>query len=269
MALYATGSTGTIGRHFPIRVKPIEQRLESDLGSFLKLNFQSSDIVIHAGARVGPTKVANSLEDSYKINVVGSRNLALAALQNDIAKFVYISTCHVYKFGKEFLSENDPINPINSYAEQKYLGEQEVLKVFHHYPEKVCIIRVFSLLGWEMPSESLGGAISRILQREPNFQLINGDDMRDFLTPKQVAHAIAAVSENPLAAGIVNLCSGVGLRVSEAARSLMTLDRRFDMSMLENIKSGVSENPRIVGNNAKVTSLVPAVNLKWTFAPPA
>ena len=269
MTLYATGSTGTIGRNFPTEIVPINHRLDGTLESFLKLRFKPTDIVIHAGAAVGPAKVARSLENSFQVNVVGTRYLALTALQNNISRFVYISTCHVYKFGKDFLDENAEIEPSNHYAEQKYLGEREVLTVFKDYPEKVCIIRVFSLLGWEMPSESLGGAISRILQGEPNFQLINGDDMRDFLTPKQVAHAIAAVSENPLAAGIVNLCSGVGLRVSEAARSLMTLDRRFDISMLENIKSGVSENPRIVGNNAKVTSLVPAMNLKWTFAPPA
>ena len=267
MALYATGSTGTIGRHFPRGIIPIKQRLESDLGSFLQLKFEPSDIVIHAGARVGPNKVAHSLEDSFQINVAGSRNLALAALQSNISKFVYISTCHVYKFGKEFLSENDQINPINFYAEQKYLGEQEVLKVFQDYPDKVCIIRVFSLLGWEMPHNTLGGAVNRILQGELNFQTMNGDDIRDFLTPKQVAHAIKAVAENPLALGIVNLCSGVGLRVSEAARSLLTRDRRFDVNMLENIKGGVSESPRIVGNNAKMKGLAPEVNLEWTFMP--
>ena len=77
MAIYATGCSGTIGRHFPSKIIPIEQRLESNLETFLKLRFQPTDIVIHAGARVGATKVAQSIEDSFQINVVGSRNLAL------------------------------------------------------------------------------------------------------------------------------------------------------------------------------------------------
>ena len=267
MTLYATGCTGTIGRHFPSKIVPIEQRLESNLKSFLKLRFQPTDIVIHAGARVGVAKVAQSLEDSFQINVIGSRHLALAALQSNISKFVYISSCHVYKFGKDFISENDEVGPANYYAEQKYLGEQEVLKVFQEYPEKVCIIRVFSLLGWDMPRDSLGGAVNRILQSETNFQLLNGDDVRDFQTPIQVAHTIAKVAENPLAEGIVNLCSAAGLKVSDAARSLMKLDNRFNSRMLDNVKTGTSKVPRIVGDNRKIKSLVPVMDLEWKFAP--
>ena len=267
MTLYATGCSGTIGRHFPSRIIPIEQRLESNLETFLKLRFQPTDIVIHAGARVGAAKVSQSIEDSFQINVVGSRNLALAALQNNISKFVYISTCHVYKFNKDFLSENDLVEPTNYYAEQKYLGEQAVLEVFQDYPERVCIIRVFSLLGWDMPRDSLGGAVDRILRGETNFQLFNGDDVRDFQTPMQVAHTIAKVSENSLAEGIVNLCGAVGLQVSVAAQSLMKLDSRFNLRMQDNLKAGFSKVPRIVGDNRKIKSLIPDTNLEWKFSP--
>lgn len=266
MTIYATGCSGTIGRHFPSKITPIKERLESKLETFLKIRFQPTDIVIHAGARVGAAKVAQSIEDSFQINVVGSRNLALAALHKNVSKFVYISTCHVYKFGKDFISENDEVEPVSHYSEQKYLGEQEVLQVFQDYPERVCIIRVFSLLGWDMPRDSLGGAVDRILQGETSFQLINGDDVRDFQTPMQVARTIVKVSENSLTEGVVNLCSAVGMQVSVAAQSLMKLDNRYNSRMQDNLKSGFSKVPRIVGDNRKIKSLIPDTNLEWEFS---
>lgn len=267
MTLYATGSTGTIGRNFPTEIVPINHRLDGNLESFLKLRFKPTDIVIHAGAAVGPAKVARSIENSFQVNVVGTRYLALTALQNNISRFVYISTCHVYKFGKDFLDENAEIEPTNHYAEQKYLGEREVLTVFKDYPEKVCIIRVFSLLGPNMPLDSLGGGVDRVLNGEPNFQILNGDDVRDFQTPNQVARTIVQISKNPIAQGVFNLCSASGLQVSMAASEFMKNDQRFRVEMLDNIKGGVSKIPRIVGNNAKMKSLAPEVNLEWTFTP--
>ncbi len=266
MTLYATGSTGTIGRNFPTEVVPINHRLDSNLESFLKLRFKPSDIVIHAGATVGPAKVARSIENSFQINVVGTRYLALAALQNNIFKFVYISSCHVYKFGKDYLDENDEIEPINHYAEQKYLGEREVLAVFKDHPEKVCIIRVFSLLGPNMPQDSLGGGIDRVLSGEPNFQILNGDDVRDFQTPNQVARTIVQISKNPIAEGVFNLCSANGLQVSVAASKFMKNDQRFRLEMLDNLKGGVSKAPRIVGNNRRLKSLLPGISLEWDYS---
>jgi nucleoside-diphosphate-sugar epimerase len=263
MTLHATGSTGTIGRHFSDEIVPINIRLESELSDFLKLKYERSDIIIHAGARVGPKKVSTTIQESFKVNVLGTRNLAISALQSEVTKFVYISTGHVYKFGPEYLGETDLVEPINSYAEQKYLGEREVLDIFRDFPDKVCILRVFSLLGAGMPAESLGGAATRILQGQPNFHISNGDDIRDFLTPMQVAKLIVYVAKSPLGVGVLNLCSGVGVKISEAVGAYIGKDERFEIEMLMNLNGGTSENPRIVGDNSKIRSLFPELNLQW------
>jgi nucleoside-diphosphate-sugar epimerase len=263
MKIHATGSTGTIGRHFSDDIVPINIRLESELSSFLKLRYAEDDIVIHAGARVGPKKVSATIQESFKVNVMGTRNLAISALQSEVTKFVYISTGHVYKFGPEYLGETELTEPINSYAEQKYLGEREVLDVYRDFPDKVCILRVFSLLGAGMPAESLGGAATRVLQRQPNFHISNGDDIRDFLTPMQVAKLIVYVAKSPLGVGVINLCSGVGLKISEAVSTFIGKDERFEIEMLKNLKGGTSENPRIVGDNTKIRKLFPELNLQW------
>jgi len=266
MAIYATGFSGTIGRHLGDRVTPITLRLESGLKQFLKLDFKSSDIVIHLGARVGPDLVSQSLEESFEINVLGTRKLALAAQKDDVAKFVYISTSHVYAFGNDFISEINSVRPINSYAQQKYLGEKEVIRIFRRHPDRVCIVRIFSLLGFDMPRESLGGACIRILHREPNFKIKNSDDIRDFLTPLQVASAIVEIAKNPLANGVINLCSGRGIRVSDAVASLISLHPNFDVGMLDNIVAGNSQNPRIVGDNTKFKGLFPELDLNWDYS---
>ena len=124
MATFATGSTGTIGKLFPDSVIPMRINLTSAIEEFEQLPLENNDIVIHAAAVVGPSVVDKNPLAAREVNIEGTRKLGLAALSKGISKFVYISTSHVYRFGPEYLLENDEIAPVNEYANQKYEGIQ-------------------------------------------------------------------------------------------------------------------------------------------------
>lgn len=261
MATYATGSSGTIGKYFPYPVFPMGIDLTSGIKEFEQLPFENNDVVIHAAATVGPSAVEKNPRAARAVNIEGTQKLGLAALGRGISKFVYISSSHVYKFGPEYLAENDEVAPINEYANQKYEGELILQSIFSQALEKLCILRVFSILDWGMPEYSLGGAVEKLAANCSNFSLQNTEDVRDFLTPKQVARAIYEISGTKAASGIINLCSSIPTSVAGAVKYLFALE---SIEIKENLlTAGHSSVPRIVGNNSKLKLLLPKLDLEW------
>ena len=72
------------------------------------------------------------------------------------------------------------MDPVGAYAEQKIEAEQAVVEVFKETPEKLCIVRVFSVLDWDVADFTLGRAIKNLTIPSSNFKLPNSDDVRDF-----------------------------------------------------------------------------------------
>jgi nucleoside-diphosphate-sugar epimerase len=261
MTTFATGSSGTIGRFFPDPVIPLSLNLTSPVEDFDCIPLQKDDVLIHAAAVVGPSNVDKDPLIARDVNIEGTRKLGITALRKGVSKFVYISTSHVYRFGPFSLTEHDDIAPINEYAAQKYAGEIALKSIFSEHAGKLCIVRVFSLLDWGMPKYSLGGAVEKLATSGSTFKLNNTSDVRDFLTPKQVAEAIYEISSSKKASGVINLCSGKAISVGEGVRQLLDLEN-IEVSE-EKFISGNSTIPRIVGDNSRLKSLLPNLALDW------
>jgi nucleoside-diphosphate-sugar epimerase len=259
--IYATGSRGTIGRWLPKQVVPLELDLLKPRETFFEFPVEGGSTLIHLAGIVGNQQVTRDFDKSYAINVEGARKIGMEALEKGVNRFLYISTSHVYQPGPEFLKETDGINPINDYAKQKFEAESVLQELFKSNPEKLCIIRVFSLLDWGMPEGSLGGVLSKLSREMSMVEIENGDDVRDFLTPKQVAQAIFEISKIESVNGTINLCSGVPRTVRQGLIEIVGQDNVINEFLT--IKPGSSQVPRIVGCNCKLNSLVPNLNLAW------
>jgi len=265
MNVYSTGLTGTIGKHLPPSVKPIDLNLLAPIQSFRSIDMASNSVVIHLAAVVGEDKVLKHGNLSESINVLGSEKLGKICIEKNIKKLIYISTSHVYNFSDKFLTEESLIQPISNYAKQKYMGEIALQSMYSNTPEKLCIVRVFSLLDWNMPDFTLGGSIQKLLKGGGEFKLKYGKDVRDFLTPRQTAKAIFSIAKNKNVFGIVNLCSSDPLSVYDAAVKL--LGKYGTSSLLDAIENNISEIPRIVGCNLKIKSIMPTIDLTWKPTP--
>lgn len=103
--------------------------------------------------------------------------------------------------------------------------------------------------------------MEKLAANSSNFPLQNTEDVRDFLTPKQVARAIYEISGTEAASGVINLCSSTPTSVAEAVKYLFALE---SIKIQENLlAAGHSSVPRIVGNNSKLKLLLPKLNLEW------
>jgi len=263
--IFANGCTGTIGKHFSNNIKTLDGDLVNQDQKEKLREFCRDDLTfIHAAGVVGNENVERNLKISYRVNVIATEELAVMALAKGIKKYIYISSSQVY--GSQYnanISESSALHPENTYAKQKKAAEDVLLKVFKYKPEKLLILRVFSVLDWGMPDYTLGSAIEKIIGDPENSTLRNSNNIRDFLTPKQVALNIETIATNHNISGIYNLCTGVGYTLKQAA---ILMSKQKNITLPNScFESKINTFSRVVGNNLKLISSVNITNLKWNF----
>lgn len=101
------------------------------------------DAIINCAAHTNVDKCETDVDNAYKINAVGPRNLSIAASETG-AKLMHISTDYVFP-GTENrpLTEFDAVGPTSMYGKTKLAGEDFV----REFSEKHFIIRTAWLYG--------------------------------------------------------------------------------------------------------------------------
>ena len=103
----------------------------------------SPDAIIHCAAYTAVDRAEDDKELCYKVNVLGTRNVALAAKKLN-AKMLYISTDYVFEgTGTEYYKPEDEKAPVSEYGRTKSLGEDEVTSLL----EKLFIVRISWVFG--------------------------------------------------------------------------------------------------------------------------
>jgi nucleoside-diphosphate-sugar epimerase len=249
----ATGKTGTIGRHLSQNIKSLDidlLRIREFKGN---LNNQT---IIHLAGSVGIQKVQRDPILSHAVNVDGTFELAERALSDGCLKFIFVSTCHVYAPKDGLLNEDDNLDPINEYALQKFYAEQGLLKIYSQRPNQLLILRVFSVLDLYTKRESLGGQVRALLEGHEQTIIRNSSDLRDFMTPKQVATAIEELAtKHSISETILNICTSKKTTVQQAVKKLVGSEL-FE-SLKDRIIPGHSQNPVIVGDSSLLKKYVP------------
>ena len=259
--MFATGTTGAIGRYLPSNVQLIPIDLKQDLGPSNYFSLPPASTVLHLAGIVGTQRVQNDPVFSHKVNVEGSIQLAYLAQESNVDRFIYVSTSHVYAPTNRIITEYSPVSPSSLYAVQKYEAELAITQIFRDSPSKLCIVRVFSALDWGMPSYTLGGAIEKLSNTKSNYQLKNASDIRDFLTPKLIAQTLLKIAHEKSLTNVVNLSSMVATSIRDAAYKMLNSNGLEFPA--ERVFDGNSEVPFIVGDNSKLISIIPNLKLRW------
>ncbi len=151
MRVYITGAKGQLGRalmrrlnHHTLLGTDLPEvdltdlaAIRSDIKSF------KPDVIIHAAAMTDVDGAARNPDAAYRINALGTRNVAVSA--NSInAALLSISTNEVFDGTKhEPYTEFDQTNPINSYARSKHAAENFVREL----TDRFYIVRTAWLYG--------------------------------------------------------------------------------------------------------------------------
>ncbi|WP_026377282.1 NAD-dependent epimerase/dehydratase family protein [Aestuariibacter salexigens] len=150
----------------------------------LKAAMKEHDTVIHLAA-VSSTPLNDEFSHQYEhVNHWGTASLVDAIEEtSNVKQVIFLSTCGVYGAGSDMFSVSDTTSPIGSYAQSKYLAENQIKRLYNRLPS-VSIIRVGTVFGhgYATRYDSVVNLfLSKALFGEKLFINGDGNQVRPFL----------------------------------------------------------------------------------------
>ncbi|MFP6872478.1 MAG: NAD-dependent epimerase/dehydratase family protein [Verrucomicrobiales bacterium] len=180
------------------------------------------DAVIHLAALVSVPIAEKNPGENFRINVLGTKTVAKAALRAATKRIVFASSAAVYGNSDDLpLCEEGPVNPVNQYGMAKLEAENLLLAYEKSQGLITTCLRFFNVYGPRQdPSSPYSGVISIFAEHCKTGQPVtvygDGHQSRDFIFVKDIARAVTASATNTaLPGGIYNLCSGKGKTLLE------------------------------------------------------
>jgi len=190
---------------------------------------QGIDAILHLAAIISVPYSMKHPEETYEVNVQGTRNLLEASLRGNVEKFIYVSTCGVYGEPKYLpIDERHPTSPISPYAESKLKAEQACTEFHEAYGLKITILRPFNIYGPRQRHDQYGGVIARFIERlqggQPPVIYGDGRQTRDFIYVQDAVSALMlALSRDSAVGRILNVATGVPTSINQLAHLLIGL----------------------------------------------
>jgi dTDP-glucose 4,6-dehydratase len=175
------------------------------------------DAIFHLGALIAiPYSYVNP-RDFFEVNVLGSLNVAQAALREGVQRVVYASTSEVYGTARTVpITEDHPLEPQSPYAASK-VSADKLMDSFHRSFElPVTIVRPFNTYGPRQSaraivptiiSQALSGGPLKLGSLEPRRDLTFVDDT--------TAGFIAAAQADRAVGRTVQLGTGADVSIGE------------------------------------------------------
>lgn len=197
--------------------------IQTDLTAPLpEMAWQGVEAAVHCAAK---SSVWGKYEEFYRNNVLATRLLAEQACAHKIKRFVHISSTSVYfdfKDRRSIAEETSlPVNKANSYAQTKYLAEQEVLRIFRQGLPAV-ILRPRAIFG---PGDT--ALLPRLLRVNntrffPEFKSDDGP-LTDITHVDNVVQAICCALQAPEICNgqIYNITNGEPILLKATVRKLV------------------------------------------------
>lgn len=141
------------------------------------------DVIYHFAAVLGVDVVADAPVETMDVEVIGTRNVVMAAEQNNVAKILYASTSGIYGHSaiENALTEEVLVDPRTSYAMAKRYNE---IYLASHHEEKglnAISLRFFNVYGENQDNRMVVPRFfEQAISKKPITVFGTGDQTRDF-----------------------------------------------------------------------------------------
>ncbi|MFH1691071.1 MAG: dTDP-glucose 4,6-dehydratase [Candidatus Omnitrophota bacterium] len=186
-------------------------------------------------------------------NIKGTQVLLDASRNNNVKKFIHISTDEVYgeiKKGQFF--ESSPIKPNSPYAAAKASADLLVQSYIRTYRFPACIVRPSNNYGlWQYPEKFIPVATLAVLKNKKIPVYGRGLNMREWLHVSDCALAIKIVLEQASPGEIYNIGSGQEMRNIDMARMIIKFLGKSDR-LIKYVKDRAGHDFRYSLNIGKI-----------------
>ncbi len=232
MRIVITGSNGQLGRalqktfgQHSLLLVDLPDHDITDLSAILAaVRAFEPDLIIHTAALTDVDGCEKNPDLAYAVNVLGSRNMAVAALACDVP-LVHISTDYVFDGMRDApYDEYDAPHPLSVYAQTKALAERVVCDHLNRF----YIVRVAWLYG-DGPRNFVK-TVLRLADTRPELHMVT-DEIGSPTYALDVARALVRLTELP-AYGIYHLTNEGTCSRYEWAREILRLAGRDDVTLV-------------------------------------
>ena len=232
MRIVITGSRGQLGSALG-RVLDDEDLLLVDLPEDDITRLESivqaitefrPEVIIHAAAMTDVDGCECAPEMAYRVNALGTRNVAVAAQQSD-SSLVYISTDYVFSGdkGRPYWEYDEP-NPLSMYARTKWAGEQLTRNLLCRY----YVVRTAWLYG--KGHHNFVEAVLRLADQRDSVQMVT-DEVGSPTYALDLARALSLLIRQP-AYGTYHLSNAGSCSRYEWAKEILRLAGRRDLELI-------------------------------------
>jgi UDP-glucose 4-epimerase len=187
-------------------VRPLDVRRRAELAAICME--QRPWAVVHLAGRHFIPYCEEHPQETWQINVEGTRSLLDALSAAPPSWFVLASTADVYQESARPHSEYDPVGPPAVYGRSKMTAERLVERAASCWGGRAAITRLFNLYG---PGDTVDHVIPTIVRQavmSDRLQLGDITTVRDFVHVDDTAAAITSLMDQE-AQGIFNVGTGV------------------------------------------------------------
>jgi UDP-glucose 4-epimerase len=196
---------------------------EADIRDLTKMAslLERVDAVFHMAVACLRVSIHNP-QHVHEVNATGTLNLCKAALDNNVQRFVYISSSEAYGSAAYVpMDEGHPLNPTTVYGASKAAGELYALAYWRTYGLPAVVVRPFNSYG---PREHSEGASAEVI---PKFVMRvmaglqpvifgNGAQTRDFTWVQDTARGIILAAEcDKLLGDRINIARGQEVSIKD------------------------------------------------------
>jgi UDP-N-acetylglucosamine/UDP-N-acetylgalactosamine 4-epimerase len=236
------------------------------------------DVVVHLAAQGSVQKSFSNVAFNNRQNIDGFLNVFQAAGENNIAKFLYASSCSVYGETDVLpITENHCPNPLSPYATSKFMNDLLNQNLSHLYPNTTTIgLRFFNIFGpWQDPNGDYAAVVPRWIDAciEGKQPIIFGDGSatRDFCYVGNVCEIVEKLGIQKIKkpSGVYNIASGESISLNElyieivAALKEKNIKLNFDKSEYQPWRDGdIKHSLGSIDLAKKNLGYISSVNLK-------
>lgn len=227
----------------------------------VKAVMAGQSIIFHLAARPFIPACYHYPTQFLDVNVNGTLNVLLTALETKPELIVYVSSSEVYGTAQYTpMDEEHPTNPHSTYAVSKLAADRLCYTLDKEHGIPIVILRPFNTYG---PREThpyiIPEAISQ-LARTSSLKLGDIDTSRDFTYVTDIVHGLLLAGERPdLQGEVINLGSGKDIRMRDLVCLIAKLMEKDDVKITTDpAKYRPYDVKQLIADNQKAKRL-----LKW------
>jgi dTDP-glucose 4,6-dehydratase len=209
--------------------------------------------VVHLAAESHVDRSITGARDFYETNVIGTHQLLESSRDNEVQRFVHVSTDEVYgSIGEGSWSEDHLLEPNSPYSSSKAGSDLAALAYHRTYGIPVMVTRCSNNYGpRQFPEKVIPLFVTNLFDGEKVPLYGDGLNIRDWLFVDDHCRGILAVLEGGRAGEIYNIGGGTELTNEELTTRLLDLCGYSD-SMIEPTTDRLGHDRRYSVNWSKI-----------------